>query len=122
MPNIFDLKETLTKKIEELNFFRLNELVELSGDDTDNILVAKKLKAAKRFYLVYLVLTIILCSSLLVAFFAKEIIEKDIVNWNNAGLAIFLSLSMLASTWSANMQLVRLKTIAFLLDIKSKLE
>jgi len=122
MPNTSGLKEILTEKIDELSIFRLTELVELSGNEADNLIIAKKLKAAKRYYTGFLIITIFCCGSLFVAWFAREILGKDIMNWNNAGLLIFQCLCYLTACWGFNVRLERLKTIAFLISIKAKLE
>ena len=122
MSNISDLKEILAKKIDELSIFRLSELVELSGNEADNALIYKKIKVTKRYYLGFLIISVICCGSLFVAWFSREILGKDIVNWSYSGLLIFQCLCYLIACWGFNIRLERLKTIVFLMALKAKLE
>jgi len=124
MGNARSVKILLDEKIIELNkskhlFFTTN-LIKSHLFNYANIL--SRIKTTKSAYSLFLGLSIVLGGILYIAGFIQVFSSHNLLNLSSFGLIIILTFGNIAHAWRLRIDIEKLKQIAFLLELRSKIE
>ena len=123
MDNHTNLSTSIIEKANELNkrTFLFGENSCLVTDFKDKDLIKSKIKASKRSYLIFLILSIFCGGIIYVSGFA-QVFELKLLDLSKAGLLIILTFGIIVQAWNHKINNDRLKMILFLIELNEKVE